>query len=89
MWNYRESPLVDGDKLICTPGGARRDSCRSRQDDRRDDLEAPAACQRRPAVATEARNPAVEPVVPADGRRGFGSWAWIRSGLCLGHRDRL
>jgi outer membrane protein assembly factor BamB len=20
MWNYRESPLVDGDKLICTPG---------------------------------------------------------------------
>ena len=21
MWNYRESPLVDGDKLICTPGG--------------------------------------------------------------------
>ena len=22
MWSYRESPLVDGDKLICTPGGA-------------------------------------------------------------------
>lgn len=21
MWNFRESPLVDGDKLICTPGG--------------------------------------------------------------------
>ncbi len=21
-WSYRESPLVDGDKLICTPGGA-------------------------------------------------------------------
>jgi outer membrane protein assembly factor BamB len=21
MWSYRESPLVDGDKLICTPGG--------------------------------------------------------------------
>lgn len=21
MWNYRESPLVDGDKVICTPGG--------------------------------------------------------------------
>lgn len=21
MWNYRESPLVDGEKLICTPGG--------------------------------------------------------------------
>lgn len=21
MWNYRESPLIDGDKLICTPGG--------------------------------------------------------------------
>jgi outer membrane protein assembly factor BamB len=20
MWNYRESPLIDGDKLICTPG---------------------------------------------------------------------
>ena len=20
-WSYRESPLVDGDKLICTPGG--------------------------------------------------------------------
>jgi outer membrane protein assembly factor BamB len=20
-WNYRESPLIDGDKLICTPGG--------------------------------------------------------------------
>jgi outer membrane protein assembly factor BamB len=22
MWSYRESPLIDGDKLICTPGGA-------------------------------------------------------------------
>jgi hypothetical protein len=22
MWNFRESPLVDGDKVICTPGGA-------------------------------------------------------------------
>ena len=22
MWDYRESPLVDGDKVICTPGGA-------------------------------------------------------------------
>ena len=22
MWSYRESPLVDGDKVICTPGGA-------------------------------------------------------------------
>lgn len=22
MWSFRESPLVDGDKLICTPGGA-------------------------------------------------------------------
>jgi hypothetical protein len=21
MWHYRESPLVDGDKVICTPGG--------------------------------------------------------------------
>src|SRR5687767_10496973 len=21
MWSYRESPLVDGEKLICTPGG--------------------------------------------------------------------
>jgi outer membrane protein assembly factor BamB len=21
MWSYRESPLVDGDKVICTPGG--------------------------------------------------------------------
>lgn len=21
MWNYRESPLIDGDKVICTPGG--------------------------------------------------------------------
>src|SRR5205823_4059061 len=21
IWSYRESPLVDGDKLICTPGG--------------------------------------------------------------------
>ncbi len=21
MWSYRESPLVDGDKLVCTPGG--------------------------------------------------------------------
>lgn len=21
-WSYRESPLIDGDKLICTPGGA-------------------------------------------------------------------
>ena len=21
MWNYRESPLVDGDQVICTPGG--------------------------------------------------------------------
>ncbi len=21
MWNFRESPLVDGDKVICTPGG--------------------------------------------------------------------
>ena len=21
MWNYRESPLVDGDKVVCTPGG--------------------------------------------------------------------
>ncbi len=20
MWSYRESPLVDGDKVICTPG---------------------------------------------------------------------
>jgi len=22
MWSYRESPLVDGDRVICTPGGA-------------------------------------------------------------------
>jgi outer membrane protein assembly factor BamB len=22
MWSYRESPLIDGDKLICTPGSA-------------------------------------------------------------------
>lgn len=22
MWSFRESPLIDGDKLICTPGGA-------------------------------------------------------------------
>ncbi len=22
MWNYRESPLVDGDKVICTPGAS-------------------------------------------------------------------
>jgi outer membrane protein assembly factor BamB len=22
MWNYSESPLVDGDKVICTPGGS-------------------------------------------------------------------
>ena len=22
MWSYRESPLVDGDKVVCTPGGA-------------------------------------------------------------------
>src|SRR5438874_1208030 len=22
MWSFRESPLVDGDKVICTPGGA-------------------------------------------------------------------
>ena len=21
MWSYRESPLIDGDKLVCTPGG--------------------------------------------------------------------
>ena len=21
MWNYRESPLIDGDRLVCTPGG--------------------------------------------------------------------
>ncbi len=21
MWNFRESPLIDGDKLVCTPGG--------------------------------------------------------------------
>jgi hypothetical protein len=21
MWSFRESPLVDGDKVICTPGG--------------------------------------------------------------------
>ncbi len=21
MWSYRESPLIDGDKIICTPGG--------------------------------------------------------------------
>lgn len=22
QWSYRESPLIDGDKLVCTPGGA-------------------------------------------------------------------
>src|SRR6266704_161472 len=22
MWRFRESPLVDGEKVICTPGGA-------------------------------------------------------------------
>ncbi len=22
MWSYRESPLIDGDKVICTPGGS-------------------------------------------------------------------
>jgi outer membrane protein assembly factor BamB len=22
QWSYRESPLVDGDKVICTPGGS-------------------------------------------------------------------
>ena len=21
MWSYRESPLIDGDKVVCTPGG--------------------------------------------------------------------
>ena len=24
MWSFRESPLVDGDKVICTPGGDKR-----------------------------------------------------------------
>jgi outer membrane protein assembly factor BamB len=22
MWNFRESPLIDGDKVICTPGAS-------------------------------------------------------------------
>ena len=39
MWSYRESPLVDGDKLICTPGGRGRDPRGPRQGDRQDDLE--------------------------------------------------
>ena len=39
MWSYRESPLVDGDKVICTPGGAGRDHGGPRQGDRQADLE--------------------------------------------------
>ncbi len=47
QWSYRESPLIDGDKLICTPGGPRRDPSGPRQDDRQDNLEEPGARQSR------------------------------------------
>ena len=50
-WGYRESPLVDGDKVICTPGGARRESGGPQQVDGRHDLEEPIAREPLPAAA--------------------------------------
>ena len=38
-WGYAESPLVDGDRLICTPGGRKNTDGRARQAHRRFDLE--------------------------------------------------
>jgi hypothetical protein len=39
MWSYRESPLVDGNKVICTPGGQDAILVALRQVDWEDDLE--------------------------------------------------
>ena len=37
-WGFSESPLVDGDRLVCTPGGANAAIVCARQEDRRRDL---------------------------------------------------
>ena len=62
MWSYRESPLVDGDKVICTPGGPK----------------ATMAALNKLSGATiweskleEATTPTPAPTPPA-GRGGFG-----------------
>ena len=49
-WGYSESPLVDGDKLICTPGGKDAHDGRPQQEDRRDGLEDAAGRARRGRV---------------------------------------
>ena len=46
-WSYRESPLIDGDKVIVTPGGRGRHPRRPQQEDRRGRLEGPGAGGRR------------------------------------------
>ncbi len=39
MWKFSESPLVDGDRLVFTPGAQRRRPGRGGQEDGPDDLE--------------------------------------------------
>ena len=44
-WSFRESPLVDGDKFVCTPRRRQRDSRGPRQVDWQDTLEEPGTWQ--------------------------------------------
>jgi outer membrane protein assembly factor BamB len=72
MWNYRESPLIDGDKLICTPGGP--------------DATLAALNKKTGETIWQSKLPAVEnPPPAADGkgsgkRGGFGRGGFGRGG---------
>ena len=49
IWAYAESPLIDGDVLVCTPGGADATLVALRQEDRQ------IACGNRPCQAVNRR----------------------------------
>lgn len=73
---FNESPLIDGDKVICTPRRPRRNYGGPRQVDGQDDLEEPDArrCRRRPLWPRR--------------RSRWLRWRprWFRSCLRLSHR---
>lgn len=61
MWSFRESPLIDGDKLVCTPGGEEATIVALNK------LTGETIWKTQPAATPE---PAAEEPAPTEGRRG-------------------
>jgi outer membrane protein assembly factor BamB len=69
MWNFRESPLVDGDKVICTPGAD--DALLVALDKLTGDV---IWKTKSPSADAAADAPAAEPPAPRRGRGGGGGF---------------